>query len=32
MWKSAGRAPSLQVLPWHVPYCLRKSMEKPQSG
>jgi len=20
MWKSAGRAPSLRVLPWHVPY------------
>jgi len=20
MWKSAGRAPSLRVLPWHLPY------------
>jgi hypothetical protein len=20
MWKSAGRAPDLQVLPWHLPY------------
>ena len=20
MWKSAGRAPSLQLLPWHLPY------------
>jgi hypothetical protein len=20
MWKSAGRAPSLQVIPWHLPY------------
>ena len=19
-WKSAGRAPSLQVIPWHLPY------------
>ena len=20
MWKSAGRVPSLRVLPWHLPY------------
>ena len=20
VWKSAGRAPSLRVLPWHLPY------------
>jgi len=20
IWKSAGRAPSLRVLPWHLPY------------
>ena len=25
MWKSAGRAPSLQVLPWHFPYNWGKS-------
>ena len=28
MWKSAGRAPSLRVLPWHLPYNLGKSTEK----
>ena len=28
-WKSAGRAPSLRVLPWHLPYNWGKSMEKP---
>ena len=29
--KSAGRAPSLRVLPWHLPYNWGKSTEKPQS-
>jgi len=32
MWKSAGRAPCLRVLPWHLPYKWGKSMEKSQSG
>jgi len=32
MWKSAGRAFSLRVLPWHLPYNWGKSMERPQSG
>jgi len=32
MLKSAGRAPSLRVLLWHLPYKWGKSMEKPQSG
>jgi len=27
--KSAGRAPSLRVLPWHLPYNWGKSKEKP---
>ena len=31
-WKSAGRALSLRVLPWHLPYNRGKSTEKPQSG
>jgi hypothetical protein len=31
MWKSAGRAPSLRVLPWNLPYNWAKSTEKPQS-
>jgi len=31
MWKSAGRAPSLRVLPWYLPYNWRKITEKPQS-
>ena len=31
-WKSAGRAPSCLVLPWHLPYNRGKSTEKPQSG
>jgi hypothetical protein len=31
-WKSAGRAPSLRVIPWHLPYKRGKSAEKPQSG
>jgi hypothetical protein len=30
--KSAGRAPSLQVLHRHLAYNLGKGMEKPQSG
>jgi len=30
--KSAGRAPSLRVIPWHLPYNWGKSTEKPQSG
>jgi hypothetical protein len=29
--KSVGRAPSLRVLPWHLPYNWGKSTEKPQS-
>ena len=31
-WKSAGRTPSWQVLPWHLPYNRVKRTEKPQSG
>jgi len=31
-WKGAGRAPSLRVTPWHLPYNWGKSKEKPQSG
>jgi len=31
-WKSAGRAPSLRGISWHLPYNWRKRMEKPQSG
>jgi len=31
-WKSAGRAPSLRVIPWHLPYNWGKITEKPQSG
>jgi hypothetical protein len=27
-WKSAGRAPSLRVLPWHLPYSWGKSTGK----
>jgi hypothetical protein len=27
MWKTAGRAPSLRVLPWHLPYNRGKSTE-----
>jgi hypothetical protein len=30
--KSVGRAPSLRVLPWHLPYNWGNSTEKPQSG
>ena len=32
IWKSAGRAPSLRILPRHLPYNWGKSTEKPQSG
>ena len=28
MWKSAGRAPSLRVIPWHLPYNWGKSRGK----
>jgi hypothetical protein len=31
-WKSAGRAPSWLVIPWHLPYNRGKSKEKRQSG
>ena len=31
-WKSACRAPSWLVIPWHLPYNRGKSTEKPQSG
>ena len=31
LW-SAGRAPSLGVIPWHLPYNWGKSTEKPQLG
>jgi len=30
--KSAGRAPSWRVIPWHFPYNWGKSREKPQPG
>jgi hypothetical protein len=30
MWKSAGRALFLRVLPWHLPYNCIESTEKPQ--
>jgi len=30
--KSADRAPSWLVVPWHLPYNRGKSTEKPQSG
>ena len=30
--KSAGRAPSLRGIPWHLPYSWGKSTEKAQSG
>jgi uncharacterized integral membrane protein len=29
---SAGRAPSLRVIPGHLPYSRGKSTEKPQAG
>ena len=31
LWKSAGRALSWLVIPWHLPYNRGKSTEKPQS-
>jgi hypothetical protein len=31
VWKSAGRAPTWRVIPWHLPYNWGKSTEKPQS-
>ena len=31
-WKSADRAQSLRVIPWHLPYNRGKNTEKPQSG
>jgi len=30
-WKSAGRAPSWRVIPWHLHYNWGKSTGKPQS-
>jgi len=30
--KSAGRAPSLGVIPWHLPYNWGKNTENPKSG
>jgi len=30
--KNTGRAPSLRVIPWNLPYNWGKSTEKPQSG
>jgi len=30
--KIADRAPSLRVIPWHLPYNWGKSTVKPQSG
>jgi len=32
IWVDAGRATSLRVIPWHLPYNWGKSTEKPQSG
>ena len=32
MWKSAGRAPSLRVLPWHLPYNRGKSTDNLSQG
>ena len=32
MWNSAGRAPSLRVLPWHLPYNGGKSTENLSQG
>jgi hypothetical protein len=32
MWKSAGRAPSLRVLPWHLPYNWGKRAENLSQG
>jgi len=30
--KSGSRAPSLRVVPWHLPYNWGRSTDKPQSG
>jgi len=32
IWKGVSRAPSLRVLPWHLPYNWGKITEKSQSG
>jgi hypothetical protein len=32
MWKNTGRAPSLQVLPWHLPYNWGKSRKNLSQG
>jgi len=32
MWKSAGRAPSLRVLPWHLPYTEEKARKNLSKG
>jgi len=32
MWKSAGRAPSLRVLPWHLPYNCEKARKNLSQG
>jgi hypothetical protein len=32
MWKSAGRDPSLRVLPWHLPYKWGKITENLRQG
>ena len=32
MWKSAGRAPSLRVLPWHLPYNWGKTRKNLSQG
>jgi hypothetical protein len=32
MWKSVGRAPSLRVLAWHLPYNREKSTENLSQG
>jgi len=31
IWKSAGRAPSVRGIPWHLPYNWGKNTEKSQS-
>ena len=32
MWKIAGRAPSLRVLPWYLPYNLEKARKNLGQG
>jgi hypothetical protein len=32
MWKSGGRAPSLRILPWHLPYNGGKSRKNLSQG